>query len=768
MLGVIVGFIVVLVTYLWFGTRGKKKRILKRSPYMDEGAGFKSPYPRNEGPFWTSDRTAECKIRLATSGVASKPSATIPETFRALLAEKGSKPALRAERPLPPYDKKIHKRVPPPMPFESWKTWTYQEYYDECIRVARGFVKLGLERYDGVNIFGFNSPEWVMGEIAAIFAGGIVAGIYPSDTLEQVIYKSTHSNTSIAICEADKAGIFKNAALAGELPNLKAIVVWGGDQADEKLECKGDQQIRILSWEDAQKIGEDVAEGVVENIMESQRPGHVASYIYTSGTTGHPKAVMITHDNILFESSTVVEMLGDVFDGGEERVISYLPLSHVAGAMTDIICPLVATNSTKGWFVVGFARPYDLKAGSIVDRLQCISPTMFLGVPRVWEKVAEKVKKKGANIKGLVKKISTFGKAKGLEHAMNCQMGGSGEYPALYTIAEKLVLKKVKTALGLTKCKFGFTGAAPISADTLGYFGALGISVNEVYGMSECTGATTWSLDNAHVWGSCGFAMPGTEVKIFRCNSDDMNDKKECPLAVDIFNATEEEQGEICFRGRHIMAGYMANPALGEEHVAAINEKNRGAIDDEGWLHSGDKGCMGQNGMLKITGRYKELIIGAGGENIAPVPIEDEIKKICPIISNILMIGDKRKFNVAVITLKAKGATGESPGTDDLDGEAAALKPSVTTISQAMQDETFIKTITDAITATNNNTAVVPSNPAKIQKFTILPADFSVETGEMTPTLKTKRSVVDKKHKEVIDRMYAPENIRNAYIPFYA
>jgi long-chain-fatty-acid--CoA ligase ACSBG len=364
--------------------------------------------------------------------------------------------------------------------------------------------------------------------------------------------------------------------------------------------------------------------------------------------------------------------------------------------------------------------------------------------------------------------ISTKAKALGLEHADNCQMGGTGLKPAGYPIAEKIVFSKVKNLLGLGECKFGFTGAAPITFDTLSYFGSLGLQINEVYGMSECTGATTWSTDEAHVWGSCGWNLPGTEVKIFKCADGNINDKKECPKAVNLSTPTEAEQGEICYRGRHIMLGYMANPDLGPKHVNEIKDKNRSAIDDEGWLHSGDKGCMDSRGMVKITGRYKELIIGSGGENIAPVPIEDSIKKLCPAVANVIMIGDKRKFNVAVITLKAKGATGESPGTDDLDGEAAALKPSVTTISQAMQDETFIKTITDAITATNNNTAVVPSNPAKIQKFTILPADFSVETGEMTPTLKTKRSVVDKKHKEVIDRMYAPENIRNAYIPFYA
>ena len=251
---------------------------------------------------------------------------------------------------------------------------------------------------------------------------------------------------------------------------------------------------------------------------------------------------------------------------------------------------------------------------------------------------------------GLKKAIATFAKGKGLDHAKHCQLGEDGAYPGGYGVAEKLVLSKVdskpahmpvfthalthtstcthlysrmrhachstrstnttqcmhahlsrtpqhmharltqiKAALGLDQCKFGFTGAAPITVDTLEYFGQLGIQINEVYGMSECTGATTWSTDEAHVWGSCGWPMPGNEVRICKPVEGKPGEFVDCPKAEDIFNPTEEVQGEICFRGRHIMLGYMANPDLGEEHVAEIQKKNQEAIDSEGWLHSGDK-----------------------------------------------------------------------------------------------------------------------------------------------------------------------------------
>merc|ERR1719443_1901152 len=174
--------------------------------------------------------------------------------------------------------------------------------------------------------------------------------------------------------------------------------------------------------------------------------------------------------------------------------------------------------------------------------------------------------------------------------------------------------------------------------------------------MSECTGACTFSLDEAHVWGSCGFQMPGVEVKAFQVDPHDFNIKKECPRCLDFDTSQEEFQGELCFRGRNIMMGYLANPDLGPEHVKDVEKKTAEAIDREGWLHSGDKGMISEAGMVKITGRYKELIIGDGGENIAPVPIEDHVKKECDGINECMMVGDKRKFNVALITLKAVGA----------------------------------------------------------------------------------------------------------------
>lgn len=306
------------------------------------------------------------------------------------------------------------------------------------------------------------------------------------------------------------------------------------------------------------------------------------------------------------------------------------------------------------------------------------------------------------------------------------------------------------------------TGAAPIREDTLAYFGSLGMTICEIYGMSESTGVTTISSPVIHQWGSCGHEIGGAAVKAFKVGST-ADDKTDCPRASSLEDSSEDAQGEICFRGRHIMMGYMCQPDFGEAHVEEIINKTKETIDNEGWLHSGDKGMITNAGMCKITGRYKELIIGAGGENIAPVPIEDFVKKNCDGICEIMMIGDKRKYNVALVTLKAVGANGEVPGTDKLDAGAVRVNPDVTTISEAMKDEVWIKAVTDAIKAANNNGKVCFNNTAKIQKFTILPHNFCEEAGELTPTKKLKRASVEKMYKEIVDKMYATDGV---YIPF--
>jgi long-chain-fatty-acid--CoA ligase ACSBG len=747
---------------------GNSKQINKVPPTFDEWNGdaagsFYSNYAAAKGEsksasdlFWTTDCKSAKPIMFSQQGLGSSevsPPMTVSQMFQQAVQNSGTSPFLRKEDV--PSVLARGAKAPPSAPTDQWKTWTYQQTYDECKEVARGFMALGVDTFSAVTIYGFNSPEWVMAELACVLSGGIAAGIYPSDTAEQVKYKALHSGAVVAVVQnAAKAQMFLD--IQGELPKLKGVVVW--DTTDGELPASSDG-VQVMSWDDLRALGNEggtAAETALQNRIDAQMPGNCCAYIYTSGTTGSPKAVMISHDNILFESRVAMDLIpgmGTDANDPQERVISYLPLSHVAGMMVDIISPITIAATKPGYVTLHFARPYDLKAGTLGDRLRAVRPTLFLGVPRVWEKIQEKMMATvAANPPtGAKLKLIRWAKGLGLEHQNNCQLGGSGNYGAGYALADKLVLSTVKVKLGLDACKFCFTGAAPIKTETLQFYGALGIQINEVYGMSECTGATTWSTDNAHVWGSCGWSLPSTEVTVRNVETN-----AECPAGVD---------GEICYRGRHIMMGYMGNPDLGAAHMKEIEGKNRSAIDDDGWLHSGDKGQKDLDGMVRITGRYKELIIGAGGENVAPVPVEDGVKSRCAAISNIMMVGDKRKYNVALVTLKAVGATGELPGGDELDPVASACGDgTATTVSGAIAGEGGIAAaIEQAIKETNLDTLCCPMPPARIQKFTILPADFSVVGEELTPTFKLKRSVAEKKYTPQIEAMYKS---KDAYVPF--
>merc|ERR1712032_1296930 len=264
---------------------------------------------------------------------------------------------------------------------------------------------------------------------------------------------------------------------------------------------------------------------------------------------------------------------------------------------------------------------------------------------------------------------------------------------------------------------------------------------------------TTFNTKFCCRWNTIGYAPLGLQVGVF--NTMDMAGKGMVPVAPckDISKPEESEMGELCFRGRNIMMGYMANPELGEEHVKEMEKKNKETFSKDGWLMSGDKATMDAKGMFRITGRYKELIITAGGENVAPVPIEDWIKSNYECISNIVMIGDKRKYNTCLITLKLEGATGLEPGTNKLLRVVKGMCDSAT-IEEAIQDPAVLKYCEGALKAVNANQKVVPSNACKIQKFKILPLDFSVSGEEFTPTLKLKRSFVAAKYIEYIDAMY--------------
>lgn len=708
-----------------------------------------------ETEWYTCKADVALELRCAKSGVASAegcPPRTLPQLLKAAAEKAGSLPALKAERPCP------EPNVP-----GVWQEQTWQMYYDNVRKVGKGFIKLGLQRFDSVAIWGFNSPEWMLASLAAGMAGGKSAGLYPTDAPETAAFKVVHSGSSIVVLE-DKSKLerLQSALLDRQYSGkVKAFVAYGFEPAfDESVHIRG-EKIPVISWASMLEMSNSVEDAELDARNKDVQPGQCAALVYTSGTTGEPKAVMISHDNVIFEATAVIgvgaDHMGFCKKAEQERILSYLPLSHIAGLMVDIAFPIVATATSPAHVTTFFARPYDLKLGTLKNSLCVARPTAFLGVPLVWEKVADKLRALGASNPNWKKSLAAWAKDKGVRRARANQLGGDGLQPSGYGLANKVVLSKIKQKLGLDKVKFGITGAAPIRVDTLEYFGSLGLQINEVYGMSESTAAATVSTSKVHQWGSCGFQMPGVEVKAFKVDSENVNSKTECPRAPALDSTDEAFQGELCFRGRSIMMGYLAQPDLGPEHVKEIERKTAVTIDKDGWLHSGDKGIVTEAGMVKVTGRYKELIIGAGGENIAPVPIEDHIKASCDGINEVIMIGDKQKYNVALVTLKAVGANGETPGTDQLDAGALRVNENVKTITDALDDAVWIEQIKLAIEKANDNPKVCLNNAFKVQKFMILPTNFSEEQGFLTPTKKMKRPVVEKAFGKQIEMMYASE-----------
>ncbi|CAD7958959.1 unnamed protein product [Amoebophrya sp. A25] len=730
----------------------------KRAPFPIEdppvNTSETAPCYDGDGPVWTCDATAEVPIRFSKAGPASEaqcPMQTVPQLLEQCVKICGNDLALSCERPCPKNDGQGALALHPSL----WKNWTWKQYAADIVTAAKGFVAFGTPRFGTITIFGFNAPEWLISSMAALQLGGKVAGIYPTDTVEHCVFKNKLTGATVCVVEdVDKAKMVLDNL--DQLPCMKAVVVYSPEAKFEEVLPSSDgssTKCAYMRWDTMMMWASSLkTDAEIQARVKQVRSGHAANIVFTSGTTGNPKGVMLSHDNICATCRVFLATIGRSQLKAPHRILSYLPLPHVAGYFIDVATP-VFLGAEGDSTAVYFARPYDLRDGTFGARLAYARPTLFVGVPRVYEKIAEKLKAIAATVHGPMKTISTWAKAKNLEHMRNRQYGGTGEYPANFGPAN-FVMGKVRAKLGLDKAQVLVSGAAPITLETLEYFGSLGLQIVETYGMSESSGPTTTNTPQTVKWGSIGFATLGFEVKVV--NTMEMKAKgfQPVPACKDMMAPTEAEQGELCFRGRNIMMGYLANPDLGSDHVDEVKKKNEETFAPGGWIMSGDKACMDKNGFFRITGRYKELIITAGGENVAPVPIEDWIKSNYTAISNCMMVGDKKKYNVVLVTLKTKGATGELPGSDELDGEALKIAPGVTSLKAAISDPRVQAYVKKAVEDVNKQHGVVISNACRVVDFRILPRDFSVQTEEFTPTLKLKRSVAMKIWQEVVDQMY--------------
>ncbi|KAM3828530.1 long-chain-fatty-acid--CoA ligase ACSBG1 [Vipera latastei] len=591
----------------------------------------------------------------------------------------------------------------------KWEKITFSEYYHLSRKAAKSFLKLGLERFHSVAILGFNSTEWFISAVGAVFAGGIVTGIYTTSSPEACHYIAHDCRANIVVVENQKQ-LDKIIQIWDRLPYLKAVVMY--------KDCVSEKHPNLYTMDEFMELGNEIPDGQLDAIINSQEANQCCVLIYTSGTTGKPKGVMLSHDNVTWTSAHA-SRAGDMQPAEiqQEKIVSYLPLSHVAGQMYDL------WTGIKWGEEVYFAQPDALK-GSLVEVLREALPTSQMGVPRVWEKMMEKIKEVSSQTGLLKRKALSWAMSATLEQNLSCSNRDSK--PFWMRLVDSLLLAKIRWALGLSQCQKHFSGGAPLPVEVSHFFLGLNIPIYEGYGMSETSGP--FCLSGPHVYrpNSCGKVVPGCLVKIV--------------------NKDEHGNGEICFWGRTVFMGYLN-----------MEDKTREVIDQDGWLHSGDLGKMDKDGFVYVTGRIKELIITAGGENIPPIPLEEAVKKELPLVSNAVLIGDRKKFLSMLLTLKCTVDPDTSEPTDYLTQEArdfcqkAGSKATRVSEIVQMRDHAVYRAVQDGIDRINGRAL---SNPQRIQKWAILGKDFSISGGEFGPSMKLKRQTVIEKYQKDIEAFY--------------
>ena len=558
-----------------------------------------------------------------------------------------------------------------------WEPATYDEVLGQVRELSLGLIDLGVEPGDKVSILGNTRPEWTLFDFAAMTAGATVVPIYQTNSPSECQYVIEHSEARVLVVE-DEAQMVKIREIRDNCPKLEKVIVMIGEAED------------AISMDEIRERGKGLDGGAWEQRYKAVTRDDICKIVYTSGTTGPPKGCMISHGNYraMLDMAESAEILG-----AGETTFLFLPLAHVFALLIQY-----------GALDVGGRIAYwERDQLRIVPSLSEIKPEYFPSVPRIFEKVhdtalATSAAQGGAKHAIFKWAIKTGTKMREAERA--------GKEPGLllrkqYELADKLVLSKIRAIFG-GNIKLAITGAAPIDPDILRFFHAAGIPLMEAWGMTETSTGGTVSVPSAFKIGSVGKALPGTEIKL-------------------------SEDGELLMKGPNIFVGYYRNPEATAETVI------------DGWLHTGDLAKIDEDGYITITGRKKEIIITSGGKNVAPVNIEQMVKRHA-LVSQCVVIGDRRPYLVALITLDQEALTRFAAEQGTLDEPAAmANSPLVR------------KTLEDHIEEVNEQFAPVE----QIKRFHILPADLSQEGGELTPTLKLKRPVIATKYSGEIEDLYA-------------
>jgi long-chain acyl-CoA synthetase len=568
-----------------------------------------------------------------------------------------------------------------------WQDISWTDYLGRVRQVALGLHGLGVRRGDHVAIIGENRPEWLYSALGAMSVGATFVGVYTTNPAAECEYVVGHSESIVYICEDeeqfDKALVFRSRT-----PKLRKTIVWDMEG------LRHFQDPMLMSFDDLLAQGERIHRenpSLFNELTQQGRTEDIAGIIYTSGTTGPPKGALLTHEGYLW----VGRQAGVVTRASrDDETISFLPLNHVYEQIFDLMVHMTVGH------IVNFTENTD----TVMTDMQEVSPTLFHAVPRIWEKYYSGIVLRMGDATWFKRAAYDLALKIGAAYNGAKLKGGAPSLPLTlaYRLAYFAVFRKLKERLGFDRVHLGFSGAAPISHNILKYFQSIGIPIREGYGMTETTGITHMSEEHHFKLGTVGRALPETEVRI-------------------------AEDGEILVRHRGIFKGYYRD-----------EENTRIALHD-GWMHTGDVGEVDEEGYLKITDRKKDLIITAGGKNIAPQYIEN-LLKFSPYINDAVVIGDGRKYLTAMIVIDEENVT----------KYAQDNKVQFTTFASLTRSEEVLKLIQEEVNKVNSQMARVEN----IRKFRILDKKLYTEDGEVTPTMKVKRKAINEQYRELIESMY--------------
>lgn len=571
--------------------------------------------------------------------------------------------------------------------FGIWHDITWSEYLENVKHVALGLHALGVKYGEHVAIIGENRPEWLYSALGAVCAGGAWVGVYTTNPPPECEYVVDHSDAVVYICEDeeqfDKALVFRE-----NTPKLRKLIVWDMEG------LKHFKDPMLMSFQELLELGRETDlknPNLFRELTELAQPEDPAGIIYTSGTTGPPKGALLAHEGYLWVGQAARAVMDTNVD---DETISFLPLNHVYEQIFDIMFHLTVGH------IVNFTESTD----TVMADMREVSPTVFHAVPRIWEKYYSAIVLKMAEASWM--KRTLYNIAIGIGSKYNNTVLSREKVPPLlklqYQLAYFVIFRKLKKRLGFDRIRFGGSGAAPISQDVLKFFLSIGIPIREGYGMTETTGVTHISNEFDFKVGTVGKPLPGTQVRI-------------------------DEDGEIIVKHKGIFKGYHKD----KEQTAEVLQ--------DGWLKTGDVGIIDEEGFLKLTDRKKDLIITAGGKNIAPQYLEN-LLKFSPYINDSVVIGDGRKYLTAIIVIDEENVT----------KFAQDNKVQFTTFATMTRAPEIIELIQGEIDKVNKQVARVEN----IRKFKILDKKLYTEDGEVTPTMKVKRKAINAQFGDLIESMY--------------